>query len=234
MKAVKAVGIVGGIAPESTIQYYRLIVSMYRERRGDGSYPSVLINSIDMKKMLDLIGAGDLAGVTDYLVDEIDKLKRAGAAFGLLASNTPHLVFDAIQARSSIPLISIVEAACTAAQGLGLSRVGLFGTAFTMQGQFYPEVFSRGGISLVIPDPEEQEYIHGKYMSELVNGIFLPETQDRLLEIADGLRVKEGIDGLVLGGTELPLILKDGGGRTFPFLDTTKIHAESAVARMLA
>ncbi len=228
------VGIVGGIAPESTIQYYRLIVSMYRERKGDGGYPPILINSIDMKKMLDLIGAGDLTGVTDYLVDEIEKLRRAGATFGLLASNTPHLVFDAIQARSTIPLISIVEAACTAAQGLGLKRVGLFGTAFTMQGRFYPEVFSRGGISLVIPDPEEQEYIHGKYMSELVNGIFLPETRDRLLEIANRLQVKEKIDGLILGGTELPLILKEGGGRTFPFLDTTKIHAESAVARMLA
>jgi aspartate racemase len=231
---MKTVGIVGGIAPESTIQYYRLMISAYRERKGDGSYPGILINSIDMKMMLDLIGANDLIGVTDYLVDEIEKLARAGAAFGLLASNTPHIVFDDIQARASVPLISIVEATCAAAQGLGLNRVGLFGTAFTMKGRFYAEVFSRVGISVVLPDLEEQGYIHNKYMSELVNGVFVPETRDRLLEIADGLRVQDRIDGLVLGGTELPLLLSDTGGRDFPFLDTTKIHAECAVAQMLS
>lgn len=230
---MKTVGIIGGIAPESTIQYYRLIISAYRERKGDGSYPSIVINSIDMRMMLDLIAADDLSGVTDYLAGETKKLAQAGAAFGLLASNTPHIVFNEIAARASIPLISIVEATCAAAQGLGLKRVGLFGTAFTMKGRFYAEVFSRAGISVVVPDPEEQGYIHQKYMSELVNGVFLSETRDRLLEIADRLRAHAGIEGLVLGGTELPLLLNDIGGRAIPFLDTTKIHAESAVARML-
>jgi len=230
---MKTVGIIGGIAPESTIQYYRLIISAYRERKGDGSYPSILINSIDMKMMLDLIGGNNLIGVTEYLVDEVEKLARAGAAFGLLASNTPHIVFDDIQARASLPLISIVEATCAAAQGLGLKRVGLFGTAFTMKGRFYADVFSRAGVSIVVPDPEEQGYIHHMYMSELVNGVFLPETRDRLLEIADRLRANGGIEGLVLGGTELPLLLQDTGERAFPFLDTTKIHAECAAAWML-
>ena len=231
---MKTPGIIGGIAPESTIQYYRLMISSYRERKGDGSYPSILINSIDMKRMLDLIGANDLIGMTDYLVDEVEKLARAGVAFGLLASNTPHIIFDDIQARASIPLISIVEAACAAAQDLGLKRVGLFGTAFTMKGRFYADVFSGVGISVVVPDPEDQEFIHHKYMSELIGGIFLPETRARLLDIADRLRERDGIDGLVLGGTELPLILNDPGGRDFPFLDTTKIHADCAVVQMLA
>ena len=231
---MKTIGIVGGIAPESTIHYYRLIISAYREHKQDGSYPSILINSIDMKKMLDLIGANDLIGVSNYLVDETEKLARSGAAFGLLASNTPHIVFDHIQARASIPLISIVAATCAAAQSLGLKRVGLFGTAFTMKGRFYADVFSRAGISVVPPDPDEQGYIHHKYMNELVHGVFLPGTRDRLLEIADRLREHAGIDGLVLGGTELPLLLNDIGGGVIPFLDTTKIHAECAVARMLS
>ncbi len=231
---MQTAGIIGGIAPESTIQYYRLIISAYRERKADSSYPSILINSIDMKKMLDLIAANDLAGVTHYLLEEIERLARAGAAFGLLASNTPHIVFADLQARASIPLISIVDATCAAAQGLGLRRVGLFGTAFTMKGRFYAEVFSQAGISVVVPELEEQEYIHHKYMSELVNGVFLPETRDRLLEIADRLKMRRGIDGVILGGTELPLLLNDSGGRAIPFLDTTKIHAECAVARMLS
>jgi aspartate racemase len=231
---MKTAGIVGGIAPESTIQYYRLMIAAYRDRRRDGSYPSILINSIDMKAMLDLIGADNLEGVTKYLVGEVEKLARAGATFALLASNTPHIVFGALRREASIPMLSIVEATCSEAQRLGLKRVGLFGTRFTMRGQFYTEVFSRQGISVIAPETDEQEYIHGKYMGELVNGVFLPETRRQMLEIADRLRVREGIEGLVLGGTELPLLLHDAGTREFPFLDTTKIHAECAVTEMLS
>ncbi len=227
-------GIIGGIAPESTIQYYRLIVSLHRERKADGSYPSILINSIDMKAMLDLIAGHDLAGVTGYLLAEIEKLKHAGANFCLLASNTPHIVFDTLQARASIPLISIVQATSAAIQAVGLKRVGLFGTAFTMQGGFYQDVLAHAGINILVPGPDEQKYIHEKYMTELVNAVFLPETRQRLLAIAEGLRRKHGIEGLILGGTELPLILSDNGGLDIPFFDTTRIHAEAVVARMLS
>ncbi len=231
---MKTLGIIGGIAPESTIEYYRLIIATYRKQKSDGSYPSIFINSIDMKKMLDLISGNDLVGVTEYLLDEMKKLARAGADLGLLASNTPHIVFEEICRRSPIPLISIVEAACEATKGLGIKKVGLFGTRFTMRGRFYPEVFSKQGITLIVPDLSDQDYIHDKYMSELVNGIFLVETREQLLTIADGLKKKDGIQGLILGGTELPLILRDVGERGIQFLDTTKIHVERAVAQMLA
>jgi len=231
---MKTVGIIGGIAPESTIQYYRLIIKLYREQRKDGSYPPILINSIDMKRMLDFIGANQLSEVIDYLVGEVQKLCVAGASFGLLASNTPHIVFHEIQQLSPIPLLSIVDVTCLAAQSLGLKKVGLFGTRFTMQGGFYAEEFSKHSISLVVPNLEMQAYIHEKYMNELVNGIFLPTTRERLLEIVDTLRKQQGIEALILGGTELPFIMNDTNEQTIPFLDTTKIHAEQAVARMLA
>ncbi|MEW6261510.1 MAG: amino acid racemase [Thermodesulfobacteriota bacterium] len=231
---MKTAGIIGGIAPESTIQYYRLMIAEYRKQKKDGSYPPILVNSIDMKRMLDLIGANDLIGVTTYLVGEIEKLARAGAAFAFFASNTPHIVFDNVQQQTSIRLLSIVEAACDSARGLGLKRVGLFGTRFTMQGRFYADVFSRQGLSVVVPNTEEQEYIHGKYMSELVEGVFRLETKEGMLAIADRLQERNKIDGLVLGGTELPLLLHDVGPSAIPFLDTTKIHAEAAVARMLS
>jgi aspartate racemase len=227
-------GIVGGIAPESTVDYYRSIIASYREQKPDGSYPSILINSIDLNRMLGLIGANELAQVTEWLAGEVERLARAGADFGLLASNTPHIVFDEIRRQSSIPLISIVEETCAAAKALGLTRLGLFGTRFTMQGRFYPDVFDAAGIALVVPGPDEQAYIHDKYMNELVKASFLTETRDGLLAVVDRLREREGIDGLILGGTELPLILRDPVYHGIRFLDTTQIHVKSIVARLLA
>ncbi|HEX8493893.1 MAG TPA: amino acid racemase [Pyrinomonadaceae bacterium] len=231
---MKTLGIIGGIAPDSTIEYYRLITASYHAQESDGNYPSLIINSINLKKMIELITANRLADLTEYLLAEVRRLAQAGADFALLASNTPHIVFDEIQRQSPLPLLSIVESACEAARGLELKRVGLFGTRFTMRGQFYPEVFSRQGIKIIVPEPEDQEYIHDKYMSEFINGIFLPETREGLLGIVERLKETTGIEGLILGGTELPLILRDVSDRGIPFLDTTRIHAEAAVARMLS
>ncbi|MBI3636740.1 MAG: amino acid racemase [Candidatus Rokubacteria bacterium] len=232
--AMKMLGIVGGTAPESTIEYYRLIVAAYRHRAGDGSYPSLLINSIDLKHMLALIAGDRLAEVTRFLLAEVERLARAGAEFGLLASNTPHIVFDDLRRQSPIPLISIVETACDAARALGLTRVGLIGTRFTMQGHFYAEVFAPRGIALCVPASPDREYIHDKYMGELVNGIFRPDTRDAVFAIVERLRTAEGIQGVILAGTELPLLLGDGAGRGIPFLDTTRLHVERAVAAMFA
>jgi len=230
---MKTVGIIGGIAPESTIQYYRLIVAGYREHKRDGNYPSILINSINMKQMLDLIGAKRLPEVIQYLKGEIDRLARAGADLGVLASNTPHLVFDDLQAVSPIPLISIVEVTCKRARELGLERVGLFGTRFTMQGGFYDREFEKRGMVVVLPADDDQEYIHEKYMTELVNGVILKETKAGLLRVMNRLKREQKIQGLVLGGTELPLILKDGDDPEIPFLDTTSIHVQSIIKELL-
>jgi aspartate racemase len=231
---MKTMGIIGGIAPESTVDYYRQIVALYRARRNDGSYPSVIINSIDLKKMLDLIGAGKLAEVTEYLAAEVATLAKAGAAFGLFASNTPHLVFEEIQRRSPIPLLSIVEATGDAALALGLKKFGLLGTRSTMQGGFYDRIFSARGIDVVVPDPDERAYVHDRYMNELVHGVFRDETRQRMLAVVDRLRREEGIQGLILGGTELPLLFRDGAQPGIPVLDTSRIHVERAVSYMLA
>lgn len=231
---MKTLGIVGGIGPESTIVYYRSIVSAYRQEKQDGSYPPIVINSIDLTNMLGMIGANQLAEVTEYLVEEVRKLAKAGADFGLLAANTPHIVFDEISRQSPIPLISIVEVTCEEAQSLRLKKVGLFGTRFTMQKRFFPEVFSKAGIALAIPEPGDQDYIHDKYMNELVHGIILAETREQLLMIVDRMIAQQGIDGLILGGTELPLILDDAEYKGIPFLDTTKIHVKYAVAELFS
>lgn len=231
---MKTAGMIGGIGPESTIEYYRLIIALYREQTRDRSYPPILINSIDLTKMLDLIGANQFVEVTDYLAGEVQKLARAGADFGFLAANTPHIVFNEIQLKSPIPLISIVEATCEAAQALELKKIGLFGTNFTMQRSFYPDVFSKAEIMLAVPEPNEQSYIHDKYMNELVNGIFLPETREELLSIVSHMIEEQDIEGLILGGTELPIILNDFEYMGIPFLDTTKIHVERVVVELLS
>jgi len=229
---MRRLGIIGGLGPESTVDYYQLIVATYRERT-HGSYPAIIINSIDLNKARDLVTANALAELTEYLVAEVQRLARAGADFGLLAANTPHIVFDDLRRQSPIPLLSIVEATCDAAKALGLKKAGLLGTRFTMQGRFFPDVFSRAAMTLAVPTEDEQTYVHDKYMDELVNGIFLPETREGLLEIIGRLRKRERIDGVILGGTELPLILRDVPGQDIPFLDTTQIHVRSAVAQIL-
>jgi aspartate racemase len=230
---MKSLGIIGGVGPESTIDYYRKIISLYRQRKGDGSYPELIINSIDLKKEVDLVERNQLDELTAYLLEEVEKLARAGAEVGLIASNTPHIVFGELRPRSRIPLISIVESTCDVAKEMKLKRVGLFGTRFTMQGTFYPDVFVREGIQLVVPEVEDQNYVHDKYMSELVNGVFLPETREGLLKIVDRLRTTQRIEGLILGGTELPLILTDETHNGLPILNTTKIHCQAAVIQML-
>lgn len=231
---MKTAGIIGGIGPESTIEYYRSIIASYREQKRDGSYPSIIVNSIDLKKMLDLIAANRLPDVIEYLSGEVRKLGRAGADFGVLAASTPHIVFDELRRQSPIPLISLVEVTCRAAQARGLRRLGLFGTRFTMQGRFFPEAFVRAGMTLVVPSPEEQDYIHGKYMNELVNGIILPETRAGMVAVVARLRAQEEIDGLILGGTELPLILREARVEGVHFLDTTRLHVEQVVAQLLS
>jgi len=230
---VKTLGMIGGLGPEATVDYYKLIIAEYRERKPDGSYPPIIINSIDLNKARDLVTANALAELAEYLAVEVQRLARAGADFGLLAANTPHIVFDDLRRQSPIPLISIVEATCDAAKALGLNRPGLLGTRFTMQGRFFTDVFTSAGLALVVPTEEEQAYIHEKYFSELVNGVFLPETRARLLEIVDRLRQRERIDGVILGGTELPLLLRDAPPQGIPFLDTTQIHVKAAVGEML-
>lgn len=234
MSRVQIAGIIGGIGPESTLEYYRAIVAAYRARRPDGSYPRLIINSIDLKTVIDLVTANRLRELAEVLSMEVSRLQRAGADFGLLAANTPHVVFDELRELSPIPLISIVEVTRAAAQAQGLKRVGLFGTRFTMQGRFYPDVFAPAGITLVVPDPEEQAYIHDKYMNELILGTFLPATREGLLAIARRLKARDGIQGLILGGTELPLILPDASDLGIPLLDTTQLHAEAVVARLLS
>ena len=228
---MKTLGIIGGIGPEATIDYYKSLITTHREQNPDADAPSIVINSINMKKAVDLITANRLTELANYFVDEIRRLANAGADVGLLAANTPHIVFDEIAGQSPLPLISIVEATRDEACSEGFSRVGLLGTRFTMKARFYPEVFAKEHIQIVVPSDPDQEYVHEKYFRELVNGTFLDETRSELVAIVQRMRERDDIEAVILGGTELPLILRDTE-MGIPLLDTTQIHVQAALAKI--
>lgn len=231
---MKTLGIVGGIGPESTIEYYRFILGGYRQRVTDGRAPHIIIDSIDVNRAIAMLNANDLAGVAAYLGEAVERLGRAGADVALMAANTPHIVFDDVQRRSPIPLISIVQAACDHAKHLGLKRLALVGTGFTMRARFYPDVFARAELELVTPSDTEKVYIHDKYINELLQNQFLPETRDAMLAVIGRMRRDDRIEGVILAGTELPLLLRGMDPAGLPFLDTTMIHVERAVTELLA
>ncbi|HEY4678794.1 MAG TPA: amino acid racemase [Candidatus Angelobacter sp.] len=224
---MKIIGMIGGIGPESTIDYYKRLLDGTEKRNPSGPAPSIIINSIDLQKGLALLGTNQLSELAEYIVPEVMRLHDAGAEFGFLAANSPHIVFDDIARRSPIPLVSIVEATCAEAKARGFTKLGLLGTRFTMHGRFYPDVFTREGIELAVPTADEQDYVHDKYINELIPGQFLPETRQGLMAIATRMKKQDGIQGLILGGTELPLILTDSSLLGIPFLDTTQIHVDA-------
>jgi aspartate racemase len=230
---MKIIGMIGGIGPESTIDYYKRLLDGTQKRNPGGPALQIIINSIDLQKGLDLLERNQLNELTEYIAPEVVRLKHAGAEFGFLAANSPHIVFGDIARRSPIPLVSIVEATCADARVRGFKKLGLFGTRFTMHGRFYPDVFTHEGVGLVVPTSAEQDYIHDKYINELIPGKFLPETRDGLLAIATRMKKQDGIQALVLGGTELPLILTDSSSLGISFLDTTQIHVNASLERAM-
>jgi aspartate racemase len=231
---MKTLGIVGGLGPESTLDYYRAIQERFHKRNPGAGDPPLVITSLNSDRMRAYFAAWDLVAITDWLVAEVERLTRAGADFGLIAANTPHIVFPEVQARCSLPLVSIVEATCDKAVALGLERVGLLGTKFTMRERFFPDVFEPHAIQIYVPDTQEQEFVHEKYFSELFVGVFREETRSALAAVARKLIERERIQGLILGGTELPSILRDAPDLGIPLLDTTKIHVERAVEGILS
>ena len=225
-------GIVGGLGPESTIDYYRRILQEWK-RHDPSSSPSIIIDSLDVDRGLRLV-EHDRPALVEYLSASLHRLAAAGADFAAMAANTPHVVFDDLVARSPIPMVSIVEACAEEARSRDLRRLGLLGTRFTMEGTFYPDVFARRGMAIVPPNNEERAWIHDRYVGQLLKGQFLEETRDGVTSVVRRLREKENIDGVILGGTELTLLLSAPVVGDVPALDTTALHVDAIVKRLRA
>ncbi|WP_010530255.1 aspartate/glutamate racemase family protein [Lentibacillus jeotgali] len=226
---MKRAGIVGGLGPESTVDYYQSFIQKYQDRMNSKqTLPELYINSINMYHIFKFISEDRLNDLSDYVGEAAKKLEETGAAFAVVSANTPHIVFEQIREHVTIPMISIVEATYDKADELGLQNVGLLGTKFTMEHDFFKKPFQSGGKKIVAPSEEDQQFIHQRIVDELENGIVKEETKQAFLQIINKMMKQEQLDGLILGCTELPMILKDGDV-DIPLLNTTEIHVDKMV-----
>lgn len=223
-------GLVGGLGPESTVDYYRLILALWKVRH-PSSLPRLVIDSLDVNVGIRLV-QNDRPGLVQYLLDSIRRLERAGCDFAAMAANTPHIVFDELAAESPIPLLSIVEACADAIEARRFRRVGLLGTGFTMAAGFYSTMLDRRGIDVQVPTEPRRSWLHDRYLGELLNGVFTDETRAGVTRIVEHWAEQGSVDAVVLAGTELPLLIRSETLAGLPLLDTTDIHVRAIVTRL--
>ncbi len=225
---MKKIGIIGGLGPESTVDYYKEIITAFNTKYKELAYPEIIIYSANINKLLEFVNSKKWSEFAEWLGGKVTSVYRAGAEFAAIASNTPHIVFEQVKKNSPIPLLSIVEETCNAAAKMKLKRAGLMGTKLTMESDFYKEHLQDKGITVIIPSESERELIQNRLFTEIELGIFKDSTREELLEIVKRMMDDDKIDSLILGCTELPLILTESK-YGIPFLNTTAIHCESIV-----
>lgn len=225
---MKKAGIIGGLGPESTVDYYKGIIAAFHNSYEETGYPEIAIESCNIKEMLGYSNVDRWDIVAERLALKFELLRNVGCHFGAIASNTPHKVFDDIQKGTTLPLLSIIEATCDYAVSINSEKLCLLGTKFTMQSDFYQKVFDKKDIRLVVPDEAEMDYIHEKIFSELEYGIVKLETKEGYLKIINRIINTHDCDGVILGCTEFPLIIKRED-ISVTYLDTTAIHIKKIV-----
>jgi aspartate racemase len=229
----KKIGIIGGMSPESTIEYYRYITRTYTARFGDYGYPEILIDSVSFQPYVDWPKTDRWDLIAEGLSDTAKRLELAGADFLIIATNTMHLVIDDVRKNVQIPMISIMDVVGEAIHKENLKKVGLLGTRFTMEKTFYQDTLKRMGIDVITPELDDRIYINDVIYDELVGGLIRPESQKGYHKIIRKL-VDRGAEGIVLGCTEIPLLVNPESvcqfmGRSIPLFDTTILHAEAAL-----
>lgn len=229
---MKKLGLVGGMGPESTIPYYHDIVYGVHEKLGGDVFPELTIESVNIFKMLEYFKQEDYDGLTGYLMNAANHLIQGGADLVALSANTPHIVFDRLQELSAVPLVSIIEATKDEAVRLKYQRIGLLGTIFTMKGDFFRKPFEESGIEIITPTDEEMAYLNQKIISELELGIVKEDTLRDFQKVIRRMQEENGIEAIILGCTELPLLLNDKVSPV-PCLDTMKIHIQTLVEKIL-
>jgi aspartate racemase len=226
---MKKIGLISGLGPESTVDYYNRIIDAFKNDKGDMNYPEIIIYSVNMSEFMGLIREKHYDNAAEMIIEKIHSLEKAGADFAAITANTPHMLFDKIKEKSPLYLISIVEATLEACRKIRVKRSGLLGTGFTMNSTFYEDVFNLNGLEIIVPDEADKETINHKLFSEIELGIFKDQTRNELAGIIEKMVRVRQIDSVILGCTELPLILKDPVYSGVPSLNTTQIHVDAIV-----
>ena len=224
---MKTIGIIGGMSWESSLLYYRLVNEGVRQRLGGLHSAELLMFSVDFAPVEQLQHAGDWDGAADILIDAARRLEAAGADFFLIATNTMHQVAESVAAAVSIPLLHIADATADILLQQKLRRVGLLGTAFTMELDFYRQRLEQRGIEVVIPEMHDRQMVHDIIYQELCRGNIDDDSRDVYLAIIERLR-EQKIEGVILGCTEIGLLIQPRH-TDIRLFDTTEIHAERAV-----
>lgn len=229
---IKKLGLIGGIGPESTIPYYHDIVYGVQKKLGKKFFPNLTIESLNVFDILTICSKKDYTELVNYLMVAINNLKASGAEFVAMSGNTPHIVFDELQKRSSIPLVSIVEATCDETKRRNIKKVGLLGTIFTMREDFFKKPFVKNNIQVIVPTEKEMAYIDQKISDELELGVVKQETLAEFLKVIQRMKDEQGIEAIILGCTELPLLFKDAK-TPVECLDTMQIHIDTLIDTIL-
>ena len=224
---MKTIGLVGGTGWISTIDYYRFINLEVNARRGGQNTSKIVLFSVDFGEIDALHAKGDFDGVGELLTDASRKLVSIGADCILLCANTMHMHAERVQAAVPVPLIHIVEATAKQIRAKSMKKIGLLGTRMTMEREFYKKKLNDAGIEVQIPEKEERDFIQRTINDELVKNLFLPKSKAGFLEIIKRLKT-QGAEGVILGCTEIPLLIKQGD-TDLPVFDTTHIHSLAAV-----
>ncbi|WP_409306585.1 aspartate/glutamate racemase family protein [Pectobacterium sp. B1J-3] len=229
---MKKLGLIGGIGPESTLLYYRKLVYEVHRRVGGSFFPNLTIESLNVFDVLTMCQNKDYDALVSYLMVGIKNLVAAGAEVVALTGNTPHIVFDELQEQATVPLISIIESTCDEARRLNKTKVGLLGTRFTMESDFFKKAFRDKSIAVVVPTQNEIDFVAQTIAEELEHGIVKEETYARFSNIVERMKREQCIDAVVLGCTELPLLFGQRQ-QSVDCLDTMEIHINALIAVML-
>ncbi len=227
LSAMKTIGIIGGLTWLSTLEYYKLINQLTNERLGGVSSAKIILYSVEFEEIKTLTTAGDWDGIATIICDAASRLEKAGADCLMIGANTMHKIAESIQAAVTIPLIHIAKATANIVNESGITKVALLGTRYTMQLPFYRDILQANGIEVLIPAQEDIECINTAIYEEMSKGIFSAQTKEKFLAIIEDLK-KEGAKGVIMGCTEIPILLK-GEQCSIPFFDTTLIHSKAAV-----
>ena len=230
---MKTIGLIGGMSWESSIEYYRIINEAARLKLGGLHSAQSLMYSVDFAEIEQLQTQGRWPEAAQILIDAAQRLERGGADFIVLCTNTMHKVAGDIQAHTHIPLLHIADATARQVKAAGIGKIGLLGTRFTMQEDFYKSRLTQNyGLEVLIPNAQERELVHRVIYDELVVGEIRPASRVRYIEIIERL-IQEGAEGIILGCTEIGLLVHADDCQA-PLFDTTRIHALAAVEYALA